>query len=612
MPKPWVRLPATPVSQDYLDEHEVCYGTLNVPIVGCQYYQGVLHQGEMASLVREPNNQYDKNAIRVDNLSAAQVGHVKRTYAAALAPIMDDPSPAAPRVEVTIPREPTNMYEVLGELKMIGLKEHAEAAVAALRAGGHYTLKDGYAAKAAAAQQAAAQLAAQQAAAAQQAWQQQLAWQQPVAQPVQVVKMDAASCERELDALFEKELALQGAISTDAAAAALSASVVRSALLPHQLQALAWMMAQEDEATPPPASVYERRLEKGQEVWFCTVTNSSTAVKPHGARGGLLCDDMGLGKTLTTLALIAVNQPDGVRLSGAAPAAPAAPAKEEEMAEAAAAEDEAAAAEEEAEEEEQEEFDEEEEVRQAKRLRVGELREALAAHGQEESGTKPVLVERLVNTKRSAAAAARAAKQLSAAAAAKQAASAAAAKAASAEEAEGRSVAAEAAAAAHAAGCGGTLVVCPTSVLSNWATQMGEHVPGALRVATHHGAGKESAEGLAAAHVVLTTYGTLGAEWKAWTAAKEGGGGKKRKQGAHGSLFDLHWHRIVLDEARATRAHAPAPLSCEGLAAAARQPAPALTRAFGAFAPDRRTRSATRPRSRARPRSRCAARAAGA
>ena len=40
--------------------------------------------------------------------------------------------------------------------------------------------------------------------------------------------MDSASCERELDALFERELALQGAISTDAAAAALASSVLPS------------------------------------------------------------------------------------------------------------------------------------------------------------------------------------------------------------------------------------------------------------------------------------------------------------------------------------------------------------------------------------------------
>ena len=60
------------------------------------------------------------------------------------------------------------------------------------------------------------------------------------------------------------------------------------------------------------------------------------------ARGGLLCDDMGLGKTLTTLALVAVNQPAGIVL-GPAPTEAEAEAAEAETA-AAATEAEAAMA----------------------------------------------------------------------------------------------------------------------------------------------------------------------------------------------------------------------------------------------------------------------------
>ena len=35
---------------------------------------GVAHLGEFVDLVREPNNPYDRNAIRVDNLARQQVG----------------------------------------------------------------------------------------------------------------------------------------------------------------------------------------------------------------------------------------------------------------------------------------------------------------------------------------------------------------------------------------------------------------------------------------------------------------------------------------------------------------------------------------------------------
>ena len=102
------------------------------------------------------------------------------------------------------------------------------------------------------------------------------------------------------------------------------------------------------------------------------------------ARGGLLCDDMGLGKTLTTLALVAVNQPAGVVLRPTPTEAAA-----EAEAETAAASDEAAEAATDAgvgeageAGEGEAKFDEEEETRLAKRLRVPELREELAAHGQ--------------------------------------------------------------------------------------------------------------------------------------------------------------------------------------------------------------------------------------
>lgn len=44
----------------------------------------------MVSLQREPNNPYDKNAIKVNNVNGNQVGHLKRNLAAALASLMDN------------------------------------------------------------------------------------------------------------------------------------------------------------------------------------------------------------------------------------------------------------------------------------------------------------------------------------------------------------------------------------------------------------------------------------------------------------------------------------------------------------------------------------------
>ena len=79
---------------DYDDEEvdaddEVLYGVLQVPIVGIRYYRGVVHRGEWVELVREPENPYDRNAIRVDNQYGIQVGHIGRDYAYSMRPIMD-------------------------------------------------------------------------------------------------------------------------------------------------------------------------------------------------------------------------------------------------------------------------------------------------------------------------------------------------------------------------------------------------------------------------------------------------------------------------------------------------------------------------------------------
>ena len=53
-------------------------------IVGCRYYNGYISIHEMVVLSREPNNQYDRNAIRVDNVRGNQIGHIPRGVAAKL------------------------------------------------------------------------------------------------------------------------------------------------------------------------------------------------------------------------------------------------------------------------------------------------------------------------------------------------------------------------------------------------------------------------------------------------------------------------------------------------------------------------------------------------
>lgn len=62
--------------ENYRDSNDVLYGTIDIKTVGIQHYRGIIHVQETVFLVREPRNPYDANAIRVDNLSRVQIGHI--------------------------------------------------------------------------------------------------------------------------------------------------------------------------------------------------------------------------------------------------------------------------------------------------------------------------------------------------------------------------------------------------------------------------------------------------------------------------------------------------------------------------------------------------------
>ena len=141
-----------------------------------------------------------------------------------------------------------------------------------------------------------------------------------------------------------------------------------------------------------------------------------------------------------------------------------------------------------------------------------------------------------------------------------------------------------------ASAAGGTLIVCPTSLLAQWCDEFALRAgaregacggaAGGVQLILYHGHGQQHTElppSMSARIVVLTTYGTLAAEWAAAqgsssaTSAVHGGGGGasggaisqgKRKFGSSegggsggGSLLRTVWRRVVLDEAHEIRNH---------------------------------------------------------
>ena len=97
-----------------------------------------------------------------------------------------------------------------------------------------------------------------------------------------------------------------------------------------------------------------------------------------------------------------------------------------------------------------------------------------------------------------------------------------------------------------------TLIVAPVSVMSNWKGQMKQHVKSnkPLNVLIYHGLSKKAMkpEDFADYDVVITTYGTLSAEYMP-KGKKVKAEPVPRKNG----LFSVNWRRIVLDEGHQIR-----------------------------------------------------------
>ncbi|KAG1777727.1 SNF2 family N-terminal domain-containing protein [Suillus placidus] len=96
--KPTIRATISPIICDDEDDEvtiiepdpvDVLYCNLSSSIVGVQYYKGLVGPGEEVRLVREPQNQYDRNAIEVKNIGGTKVGHVPKQTAAKLSPLLD-------------------------------------------------------------------------------------------------------------------------------------------------------------------------------------------------------------------------------------------------------------------------------------------------------------------------------------------------------------------------------------------------------------------------------------------------------------------------------------------------------------------------------------------
>lgn len=228
-------------------------------------------------------------------------------------------------------------------------------------------------------------------------------------------------------------------------------------------------------------------------MYLCGITQCSQSQPPERIKGSILCDEMGLGKTLQTLGLILLAPPPGVEYksakisSGDEPIIPTPP----ELV--------------------------------IKNAKVASLKGILKAAGLKSSGKKDDLIKRVLDGKQS------------------------------------NDIMGEHFPVSMRPVVGSTnrctLIVSPVSVMSNWQSQVNDHVKeGVLSMRVYHGQNRtEMLPDIqsGAVDILLASYHTLAAEYKNIFGKDDDGDGKdpSPKRSRKASIFDIKFHRIVLDEA---------------------------------------------------------------
>ncbi|EHK22130.1 uncharacterized protein TRIVIDRAFT_28957 [Trichoderma virens Gv29-8] len=275
------------------------YGTFDAKIVGVRYYDGYASPGEAVLCHREPTNQYDRNAIRIDNVLHQQIGHLPRTVVEKLAHYIDSGDLT---VEGQIIGEKA-YYDCPIRLSFYGPSDPAERTriEAALKADKFVkatqlkqTRKD--------AESRRVVLGLSQRIST--AGFGDSGREVPEISLEEILQSsDAVEFRKGGDAI--KTLAM-GEEELSKMPQAEQPSQLKSTLLPYQLQGLAWMQSKENPQLPAVGSdtvtQLWRRDNKGR--YWNVASEFITSKAPTLFSGGILADDMGLGKTLQIISLI--------------------------------------------------------------------------------------------------------------------------------------------------------------------------------------------------------------------------------------------------------------------------------------------------------------------
>lgn len=238
-------------------------------IVGIQHYPGTISGREMVGLVRDPLNPYDSNAIKVLNTRTVQVGHIERTVASVLSPLIDS---HLILLEGIVPntRAAGNRYKIPCQVHIFAKVQVFETVKSAISRGGLHLISDSDV-------------------------------MYPLSEAV-VVKESKGGVEiKSVDEIFklvDENVSKKGALE----ALEPPKDVIKSELFMHQKEGLGWLVHRENSCELPPF------WEEKDGSFVNVLTNYHTSNQPEPLRGGIFADDMGLGKTLTLLSLIAFDK----------------------------------------------------------------------------------------------------------------------------------------------------------------------------------------------------------------------------------------------------------------------------------------------------------------
>lgn len=255
-------------SQDCVSESYLI-GFVIANIVGLKYYSGRINGREMVGLVREPLNIYDNNAIRVLNTRSEQVGHIERTVAAVLAPLIDSHTII---VEGIVPntRSNSNRFKIPCQIHVFAKFEASSTVKSTISRGGLVLISESDTSFG-------------------------------LSEAVVVKEQMGKGDKKSVDKIFKL---VDGNVKSKGKLVAVEPprEVIKSELFAHQKEGLGWLLYREKSGELPPF------WEEKDGEFLNTLTNYRSDKRPEPLRGGVFADDMGLGKTLTLLSLIAFDR----------------------------------------------------------------------------------------------------------------------------------------------------------------------------------------------------------------------------------------------------------------------------------------------------------------